>query len=86
MSIDLLTFDANKHWFDQSFEYPIKKKFRLPKCFKKTFYLNELFAQYPESTWDDFYYIFFSFEEVIEVESRETEKRTKAFYKNSSLI
>ena len=48
MSIDLLTFDDNKHWFDKSFEYPIKKKFRLPKCFKKTFYLNELFEQYPE--------------------------------------
>ena len=48
MSIDLLKFDETKHWFDKSFEYPIKKKFRLPQCFKKTFYLNELFAQYPE--------------------------------------
>ncbi len=69
MSIDLITFDEAIHWFDKSFEYPIKKKFRLPKCFKKTFYLNELFNESEPSMWNGYEFIpFWDIEESYQVD------------------
>ena len=69
MTIDLLTFDEAIHWFDKSFEYPIKKKFRLPKCFKKTFYLNELFNESEPSMWNgDEFIPFWDIEESYQVD------------------